>query len=212
MKPIPRKTLGSISAEFIYKLKKHSKTLFTLSEAVEVYSKSRLQTIKFISDLVKRGILAKIKPGMYLILETGEESLQLTNWPLLASVLAESKQYFISHYSAMRLHGMTNHPLLDVYITLPRHAKSRTISSLTYHFIYSKPEHFWGGVDLWISKQIKVNVSELERTISDGFDRPDLCGGIKEIVQGIWFKQKDINWEKLIGHAKNIEQKQPSKD
>jgi len=196
------KTLGPVSASFINEFLARGKTVITLTEAVEVYGNRRLQTIKFIHELIKRGILAQIKSGLYLILQMGQESSQLTNWPLIASLLANNREdYFISHYSAMRLHGMTNHPLLDVYITRSKQGRDKKISSIRYHFIYSKPEHFWGGTRHWISRQNNVMVSDLERTILDGFDRPDLCGGFKEIVRGIWLKQKEINWDRLIEYA-----------
>jgi predicted transcriptional regulator of viral defense system len=45
-------------------------------------------------------------------------------------------------------------------------------------------------------------VSDIERTLLDGLARPDLCGGIKEVVRGIWSMQKQIDWEKLIDYAK----------
>src|SRR3990167_1008354 len=136
-------TLGPTSAKLINKFLQQGKIIFTLSEASFHHDKDRDQTAKFLSGLVKRGILIRIKSGVYSISQIGHENTQLKNWPILARELACSNLYFISYYSAMRLHGMTTHPLMDVYITTPKKEKTKKISDITYHFIYSKPDHFW---------------------------------------------------------------------
>lgn len=200
-KPTKPKTLGPVSASFIDVLHKQSKTIFTLDDAEFVYGKSRQQTSKFIQQLVQRGILAKLKSGVYLILQSGQENVQLTNWPIIARDLVGKNQYFISYYSAMRLHGMTTHPLLDVYMSVHKRIRAKKISGLTYHFIYSEKKHFWGAIHYWASKQEQVVISDVERTILDGFDRPDLCGGLKEVIRGINFIKGKMNMPKLIKYA-----------
>lgn len=192
-----KKTLGPVSSRFIKKLLVDGKSIFTLDEATKVYRGTRHETGKFLSDLIKRDVLARIKSGVYLILQMGQEDIQLGNWPVIAGELTGLNEYFISYYSAMRLHGMTTHPSMDVYITMSKRCLVKKINNITYHFIYSKPENFWGGCVRWVTKQNKINVSDLERTILDGLERPELCGGIKEVVRGIWAKNKEINWKKM---------------
>jgi len=206
-KPFFTKTLGPISAQLIDILEKRGNTLFTLGEASAVYGHNRSKTSTFLSTLVKRGLLTRIKSGSYLILRRGQENAQLTNWPIIARELASPHDYFISHYSAMRLHGMTTHPLFDVYITLSKRRRAQQIGNMTYHFLYIKPEHFWGSEFYWATKQDKVYVSNIERTLLDGLERPDLCGGIKEVARGIWVKQKEIDWEKMTQYAKHFHKK-----
>ncbi|MBS0358319.1 MAG: hypothetical protein JSS53_03485 [Proteobacteria bacterium] len=220
----PLKTLGTVSARFISELQQSGSSTFTLEKASAVYGKGHHETTKFLCKLIERGIIARIKSGVYIILQMGQESVQLDNWPLIARELAAPNDYFISHYSAMRLHGMTTHPLFDITITTFKRKNVKEVSNITYHtmferknikkksnmtyhFIYSKPEHFWGSSVHWITNQNKVNVSDLERTLLDGLARPDLCGGIKEIVRGIWVKQKNIDWEKMVTYAERFHTK-----
>ncbi len=195
------KTLGPTSARLIEELVIEGKSIFTLEDACKIYGKPKQETTYFLRDLVNRGVLTRIKSGIFLILQFGQESAQLDNWPLIANVLTGPNEYFISHYSAMRLHGMTTHPLMNVFITMTKRKLVRKVHKLSYQFIYAKEAHFWGKTQLWVTKQEKVYVSDLERTILDGFDRPDLCGGIKEVVRGIWSKQKQIHWKKLAEYA-----------
>jgi len=202
------KTIGPTSAEFIRSLKLDGKIIFSLEEAENYTKKNRNETSKFINPLIKRSIVARLNAGIYLLLETGQESTQLSNWPLIAKALAgDDEKYFLSHYAAMRLHGMTTHPLLEISITLTKRKRAKTINHISYQFIYCQTKNFWGIEKKWVSKNEKVNVSDIERTILDCLNRPNLCGGITEIIRGIWLKQNEINWEKLSSHAQKFQSK-----
>ena len=206
-KPTPKKTLGPVSIRLIQALRREGKNIFTLADATGILAKSRVETAKFLSGLVKREVLARIKSGVYIILNIGEEEAQMSNWPILARELASPNEYFISHYGAMRLHGMTTHPLLHVYITIPKRQRTKKINNITYHFIYSKETYFWGACVYWASKQEKVMVSDIQKTILDGLARPELCGGLIEVIRGIWLKQKEIDWNKLLKYSKKFQTK-----
>ena len=185
------KTVGPISANFIATLTQRGKSIFSITEAMEIYGKNRFSTVDFLSDLVGRGILARVKAGVYLLLQAGNENTQLIN----------SYAYFISHYSAMRIHGMTTHPLNNVFLTALKRKRKKTLSDITYDFIYSKKEHFWGDENYWATKQERVRVSDLERTLLDGFDRPEFCGGVTDVARGLWAVQKKIDFKKLRQYA-----------
>jgi predicted transcriptional regulator of viral defense system len=206
-KTIP--TLGVTSATLINNLKRSGKNIFTLGEAAEIYGKGVHATGKFLSTLLKRNIVVRIKSGVYLILQTGLEEVQLSNWPVIARELSRPNDYYIAYYSAMRIHGMTTHPLLSVYITSTKRFRDKKINNIEYHFIFSKKKNFWGERTIWVSKQEKVIVSDIERTILDGLERPELCGGLVEVIRGIWYKRKEIDWMKLKDylrkfHAKSV--------
>ena len=201
------KTLGPKSAHLLNQLQKDGKTIFTLEAFRRLYGKDAFSTGDFLSELVRRGLIARIKAGVYLILKTGQENMQLKNWPVIAREIAAPRSYFISHYSAMRLHGMTSHAIMDVYITVSARVPDKKLKDIQYHFIYSKKEHFWGFTTHWATKQDQVQVSDLERTILDGLDRPDTCGGLTDVIRGIWVKQKEIDWAKLVKDAKRFKTK-----
>ncbi len=199
--------MGPVSAKFIATLQNNGKTIFHLDEAQEISGKHRAAVVDLLRDLVERGILARIKSGTFLILQTGNENTQLSNWPVIARELAGKDPYFISYYSAMRIHGMTSHPALQVYLTTPKRKTDKVIRSIAYHFVYSKKEHFWGTMTHWATKHDQVQVSDLERTILDAFDRPELCGGITDVVRGLWAVQKKINTERLVRYARQFRTK-----
>jgi len=201
------KTLGPISAKFVSNIKERGKSIFTLKEAEELLNKNGHEAARFISDLVKRKIVFRINKSIYLLLDTTHESTQLSNWPIIAKALITNDEYYISHYAAMRLHGMTTHAINEISITIPKRSRNKEIYKFKYHFIYLKPEYLWGVEQIWVSKQEKVKVSDLERTILDCLSKSDYCGGLIEIVRGIWSIHAKINWEKLIEYSKKYNNK-----
>ncbi len=201
------KTLGTVSARLLQEFLKKGKSTFTLDEALKYTASDYPVTVNLMARLVKRGVIARIKSGTYLILQTGTENTQLKNWPIIAREIAAPHLYFISHYSAMRLHGMTSHAIIDVFITIPARVPDKKLKDIQYHFIYSKKEHFWGLTTHWATKQEQVQVSDLERTVLDGLDRPDICGGLTDVLRGIWVKQKEIDWAKLVQYTKKFKTK-----
>ncbi len=195
------KTLGPVSAKFVSELKERGQTIFTLKEAQDLLNKSSREATQFIIDLIKRKIAYRLNKSTYLLFETQQESTQLSNWPLIAKALVTDNDYYISHYAAMRLHGMTTHALAEIQITLSKRCRDKEIYHIKYHFVYVKPEHFWGLEQKWVSKQEKVNVSDLERTILDCLSRTEYCGGLTELVKGFWSIHAKINWEKMIEYS-----------
>jgi len=197
----PHKTLGSTSASLITALLKQDKIIFNIDDALKFSKQNRQAVIKLLHDLLRRKVVARIKSGVYLILQAGQEHIHLKNWPIIAKALAKPHDYFISYYAAMRLHGMTTHPLFNIQITSSKRRRDKSFSNIDYHFIYCAPKHFWGNEKRWVTKQNNVLVSDLERTILDSLERPELCGGLKEIIRGIWSKHKDIDTKKLIAYS-----------
>jgi predicted transcriptional regulator of viral defense system len=205
------KTLGKISSALIVSLKKAAKDIFTLQDVVMLTGNTRKAASDFMGDLTKRNLVARINAGTFLLLETTHEQVQLSNWPIIAEALASTDQYYISHYAAMRLHGMTTHALIDIKVTLTKRRRPKELNNIKYHFVTSKPVNFWGYEPHWVSKKNKVNVSDLERTIIDGLHRPEYSGGITEVIRGISLKQNDIKWEKLIRYANRFPSKAVTK-
>jgi predicted transcriptional regulator of viral defense system len=67
---------------------------------------------------------------------------------------------------------MTTHALRDVFITTIKRKKEKKLGDITYHFICSKKEHFWGETAHWATRQEQVLVSDPERPLR----RCDGCG------------------------------------
>lgn len=197
------KSLGDIEARLLSSLAAQGKTVFTLPEAQETAGVSDYAIRLILSGLVKKKWLIRLTKGKYLIIpfEAGEEGEHSENWFVIAKNLIEPKPYYLSHYSALDIHEMVTQPALTVYISTPIRRIPKKILGATFLFIYTKSQSLWGLEDAWVTPSQKVKVSDLERTIIDCLDRPDLCGGISEIAKGIWSKRNELDYLRLVNYA-----------
>jgi predicted transcriptional regulator of viral defense system len=208
-----RKSLGATSSKLLTNLSSKDRVIFTIEDALKITKTSTLTTRQLLTDLVRKRWLIRLIPGKYLIvpLSAGEEAEYSENWYVIAKSLIAPEPYYISHGSALDIHEMTVHPSLSVYISSPVRRITKEILGATFRFIYIQPKDIWGIEDFWVTSSQQVKVSDLERTIIDCLDRPDLCGGISEVAKGIWTKRNSIDYKKLVDYAKKLGRKSVAK-
>ena len=101
----------------------------------------------------------------------------------------------------MDIHNMVTQPQLVVCVTSPKAMRGRSILGTEFRFIRCKPGHFFGTTEHWASKQEKVTVSELERTVLDGLRQPEYCGGVTEVAKGLWIRRAEMNVNRLVEYG-----------
>lgn len=170
------------------------------------WSEADLHAVLF--RLVEKGRLVRIKRGLFCLVPPGTLGLKKgypQNWFLIAKALAGDKPYFISHYSAMQLHGMTGESIQTVFISRAEQRRVPKDLRIPVRFVTIPQKRFWGLEEKWVTNEEKVQVSDLERTILDILDRPDLAGGISEIARGLWLAKKEVNGSRLLEYSKRFD-------
>jgi len=203
------KSLGKIGSRLLTTLSSKDKIIFTVEDALKITNTALPATRRLLNDLVSKKWLIRLMPGKYLIvpLSAGEEGEFSENWYVIAKNLIEPAEYYLSYYSALDIHEMTTQPPLTVYISSPIRRIPKEVLGATFRFVYVQPKDIWGVTDVWVTPNQKVRVSDLERTIIDCLDRPDLCGGISEVAKGLWAKRSDVDYKKLAEYAKKLGRK-----
>jgi predicted transcriptional regulator of viral defense system len=199
----PTKTLGRRSASLVTALHELGHQIFTLAEAKGITGLKENSTRTLVHKLVGRGVATRLRPGVFQLVppELGRESQYMGNPYVVARELMAGKPYYLSHASAMDIHDMVTQPQLVVCVTSPKLMRGRFVLSTEFRFIRCKPEHFFGTTEHWVTKQEKVTVSDLERTVIDGLRQPEYCGGVTEVAKGLWIRRADINVGRLIDYA-----------
>jgi len=201
----PRKTLGEVGAHLISSLYETDRTIFTVRDIEKISGLGYNAATKLGHDLTKRKIIARIKPGKYIIIpqEIGSNTNYIGNWYVAAREIVNSPDYYISHYSAMDLHNMLTHPLTRVYVTTPKqeYKKQKNMGNTIFEFIYMNAKYVWGVQHLWVTKSEQVRVSDIERTVIDCLHHPKYCGGVLEIAKGLWMQKENIDFNKLFSYA-----------
>ena len=199
----PSKTLGPRSARLVTELYERGRPIFSLGDARDITGLKGNSARTLVHKLVGRGVATRLRPGVFQLVppELGRASEYLGNPYVVARELMARKPYYLSHASAMDIHGMVTQPQLDVCVTSPEMMRARAVLGTQFRFIRCKPEHLFGTTDYWATKQERVIVSDLERTVLDGLRQPEYCGGVTEVAKGLWMRRADMDFRRLIGYA-----------
>jgi len=201
------KTLGPQAAHLITTLYEQNKPIFRLKEVQKILHSDEASSRNFVRRLVNRGVATRLKPGLFILVpyELGKEAEYIGNPFVVAREIMDGKEYFLSHATAMEIHGGVTQPQLVVYVTTLKPRRSITAQGIEFRFIHSQKKYFFGINDYWVTKQEKVRVSDLERTIIDGLRQPEYCGGLTEVAKGFWMRHQDVNLNRLISYAIKID-------
>jgi predicted transcriptional regulator of viral defense system len=201
------KTLGPVSARLIVTLYSQNRAIFHFHEAENILG-GRASASKVLWQLIKNGVVTRLKSGLFQIVpyQLGFERDYLGNPYLVARELALGHKglnmdYYLSHGSAFDLHNMVTQPQLVIYISTPKMVRSHVIQGTEFRFVRCKPQDLFGVTEMWLDKNEKIRVSDLERTLIDGLKQPIYCGGFTEVAKAFFIKHQSIDPKKIIDYA-----------
>ncbi len=99
---------------------------------------------------------------------------------------------------------MTTQPQPVVMVSTPIPQRSVMALGVEFRFVRCNRRHLFGLTDYWVTKQEKVRLSDLERTIIDGLKQPGHCGGVTDVAKGLWMRRQDVNVDRLVRYATRI--------
>lgn len=196
------KNISYQSGKLLAHLNTRNKQFFTISDASEVFPGNKQKTtFELINDMVKRGLVLRIRNGLYHVIPyEAESSTYFPNWHLVAESLAKEKDHYIGFYSALDIHGLITQPSLKEQIVTKKQVrpKNQRIRNRKFEFITLKENHFFGYKKQWINNFNKVQCSTIEKTIIDCLYLPGYGGGIVEIGKALYKARKAINEYQLL--------------
>lgn len=194
--------LGEKAASLLITLAGQGKRIFDTQEAHEILSGSRSATYKLLHDLVQKGWLQPLSKGQYLIipLEAGPERRYTVHEFLIAHRLAPAG--YIAYWTALHYHGLTEQIPRTVWVATPNRRSATTISGVTYEFITLQPYKVFGQQQIWIEGE-SVPIADLEKSLVDGLDHPEHCGGIREVAKALFIAltEQGVDMEQLSDYA-----------
>lgn len=207
------KKLGPSAGRLIATLYSRNRPIFHFHEALEILGGRRPSASKILAQLINNGVVTRLKSGTFSIVpfELGFEREYLGNPYIVARELILSgkknlsQKYYLSYASAFDLHQMVTQPQLIVYMSSPRMMRSQTIQGTEFHFVRCKSDGLFGLTEIWLDKNEKVFVSDLERTLLDGLRHPAYCGGFSEVAKAFSIKHQAIDPQKLIDYAVKLD-------
>ena len=193
-------SLSKSESEFLATFSAKRKTIFTFPDAREFWG-SPNATMNALGRLVKNRWLFRLENGLYMIipLEAGPEREWSENALIIASHLVSPGA--IAYWSALRFWNMTEQLPRVQFIQTTKRKRSLSIQGVDYRFITVSGKRFFGLVSRQIEGQ-SINVTDLEKTLIDASDRPELSGGIVQLAEAMSTASSQIDWEKLTEYLK----------
>jgi len=184
-------------------------TCFDYSSAQKVLPNSKASAIReLLSDMTKRGLLMRLKEGVYHIIpyEQNAETF-MPDWHLIAEYLVKDAKHYVGYYSALQIHNLITQPSLKEQIVVSKQLRPSEIKikDVPFQFVYHNEKHFFGAKKIWIDSFNKVMCSDLEKTFIDCLFKPDYAGGIVEIARAIFISKEKIRYNTLLEYVKKFD-------
>lgn len=199
------KNISTQSGEILKYFNKIEQYCFDYNEAKKALPNSSNSALKeLLSDMVSRGLLMRLKKGLYYLIpfEQDPETF-MPDWHLLAEPLTKGTQHYIGYYSALQIHHLITQPSLKEQIVVAKQLRPSqlNIKGVNFQFVYHNKEHFFGEKKIWIDNFNKVLCSDLEKTFIDCLFKPEYAGGIVEIAKAIYMSKDKIDFNQLLDYA-----------
>ena len=190
------KNISYRSSQLLNALIAQKKEFFTLSDALNILTGKDYSTIrKLLSDMTKRGVIMRIKEGLYHRIPYEQHPDHFfPNWHLTAEAMVQPKEYYIGFYSALDIHGLITQPSMVEQVVTYEQVKPKVqqVKNVRFEFITLGEKRFFGYKKHWIDDFHKVNCSDLEKTFLDCLYKPDYAGGITEITKALYKSRKKL--------------------
>jgi predicted transcriptional regulator of viral defense system len=202
------KNISTQSSGILNYFNKIGQNCFDYKEAKKALPDSSESALKeLLSDMVRRGLLMRLKKGLYYLIPYEQDPQSfMPDWHLLADPLTKSTQHYIGYYSALQIHNLITQPSLKEQIVVAKQLRPSQIDiqGVTFQFIYHNNKHFFGAKKTWIDGFNKVMCSDLEKTFIDCLFKPEYAGGIVEVAKAIYLSKDKIRFDKLFDYAMNF--------
>jgi predicted transcriptional regulator of viral defense system len=194
-------SLSTKEAEFLSKLAASGRVVFTREEMTAVWPKPA-QARRSFHDMERAGWLKRIQRGLYAIipLSAGPERQWSENPLVVASYLVRPAA--VAYWSALHYWNLTEQTPRTVFVQSPtqKDRKQMVVAGVRYHFVVVKPDRFF-GCNEQVIEGTPVQITDREKTIIDACDRPDLSGGVWQLVLALQRNAADLDWRRLDEYA-----------
>ena len=92
--------------------------------------------------------------------------------------------YYVAYQSAATIHGAAHQLPFALMVATPHQRRPIELGQTWIQFVQLKPRKLFGFGEM-LYQEVRLNVSDREKTILDCLERFDLCGGVDEVARTI---------------------------
>ncbi len=176
--------LSSEVANALSLLSSSGLSLFTLRDFASAIGSGSQRPSKLLHELQRSGWVARVAREKYLVvpLEAGPDSVWTEDALVVVGHLAEPSA--IAYWTACHYWNWTEQPPRTVFAQTTRRVWRSAGQALgvAYRLVRVTPRKFFGVVQRTSSRGA-FPITDREKTLVDALDRPDLCGGIRQVAE-----------------------------
>lgn len=198
--------MSGLEQQLYFSLGEKDQRVFTIQDIKKILNVSIAHARNIASDMVKKNAAERVKSGLFVRIPESVilDKQQYAEDAILIAVKSIKKAY-LSHYTALTIHGFAERYTTQLYITTTKHQRNINYHEIKIKFIQTIPKKFFGYKTMTYSNE-NIQVSDLERTIIDIINKPKYAGGWIETINCL--KNLDeINYKKLISYLKKYNNK-----
>lgn len=163
----------------------------------------KTRTSHLLRRMEREGLVARLERGKYLLLGLTPEQT-LSNPLFIASHLVTPA--YVSFWSALHFHGLTEQAPRRVFVTVTRQKRSLTFRGMTFQFVRLSPPLFFGyrretmgGLPLVVADEAKA--------ILDSLSLPVYAGGVEEVAKALRnaLQEGRVEAAQLVEYAQRME-------
>jgi predicted transcriptional regulator of viral defense system len=199
-----KRSLSGTEAKLILQMEWDGVKTVSLSDVQKIMGSSPGYARKLVHGLKKKGWLERIHAGYYRLVgaERGIAPVVPDMNPyVVARVIGE--EYYFSFRIACKYHGLTSQQPYVVHIAIKKQRSPIQFKNMEFQFVKLAEGRFFGWESVTLHGE-KVNMADLEKTILDCLSRPDLCGGIEEVVGAIQRASRKLDWKRLTDYLEEM--------
>jgi predicted transcriptional regulator of viral defense system len=198
-----RKGLGERESRALSRLARQDSEIFTIEELADAQDTTYETAKDTASRLARNGWLARLKPGLYLIvpLAVGEDAEYTAHEFQVASHLADPM--YVGFWSALDFHGFTEQVPQSVYVATTKRLADTAVHGVEYHRVTLAEKKFFGFEQYAVSGR-RVRISTPEKTLVDCADQPRHCGSVRELAKGVRSGVEAYDPDVMLEHARRV--------
>ncbi len=199
---VKKRTLSGNEARLILQLEWDNVSFMDIPAIRKLLRCSKSYAYFIAHSLIRKGWIEPIGKGHYLLIEAkrGYKKLAPRMSPYVITRTL-NQAYYVGYLSAAYYHHLTTQLPRVLHIAVQRQRRPLTFKHVTVQFVTVTKKKFFGYEKAKIDNE-EVFVSDMEKTLLDSLDRPELVGGIEAVARFLVLSGPRTDFDKLFLYTK----------
>ena len=200
--------LSQVEQKAYFALLKRGSVIASAEDLSSALGVSQVWAKNILPKLAKNGAVQRVGRGKYAVIPAdvlyGRKSY-VADPLVLVSDLLKGTEYYVAYYSAAHVHGLTEQMPFKTTVAVLKQMRPLRVGNIFVSFVNLKKSRFFGFEEIrYLDATLKV--SDLEKTLVDCVDRPELCGGVPEVVRIMSnaLGTGQVSLQKLVSYVKRF--------